>query len=262
MPSMGRLCGFSGLSCTLLFAAAASAASAPPPPKLASVAEQYLFSAANAERIQRGLQPLKWDETLHHAAQRHAGEMAARESISHQYPGEADLANRGHEAGARFTVISENVAEAWSAPEIHDAWMQSPDHRANLLDPRVNSIGISVERRDGQLYAVEDFDRTVVNLPFEDQEATVAELLENEARINVIPDAEAARRTCEMNTGYAGAIKPWFVMRFTAASLDRLPSTLRAKLATGKYHSAEVGACDARSTGPFTAYAIAVMLFP
>jgi hypothetical protein len=65
-----------------------------------------------------------------------------------------------------------------------------------------------------------------------------------------------------MGTGYAGARKPWFVMRFTAASLDRLPNTLRAKLATGKYHSAAVGACDAKSAGPFTAYAIAVMLFP
>lgn len=232
-------------------------------PKMGTVAEQYLFAAANAERAQRGLQPLKWDETLYHAAQRHAGEMAARESISHQYPGEADLANRGHEAGAKFTVISENVAEAWSAPEIHDAWMHSPDHRANLLDPRVNAVGISVERRDGQLYAVEDFDRTVASLSYEDQESAVAEMLQTEARLDVMPNAAVdARRTCEMDTGYAGARRPWFVMRFTAASLDRLPQTLRAKLATGKYRSAAVGACDARSTGPFTAYAIAVMLFP
>jgi uncharacterized protein YkwD len=259
---MGRLRGISVLTCTLFSAMAVRAASAPPPPKLVSVAEQYLFSAANTERAQRGLPPLKWDETLHRAAERHAGEMAARESISHQYPGEADLANRGHDAGAKFTVISENVAEAWSAPEIHDAWMQSPDHRANLLDPRVNSVGISVERRDGQLYAVEDFDRSLQSLRFEDQENAVAELLQTEARLNVLPDAEDARRTCEMSTGYAGAMRPWFVMRFTAASLDRLPNTLRTRLATGKYHAAAVGACDARSTGPFTAYAIAVMLFP
>jgi hypothetical protein len=226
------------------------------------VAEQYLFSAANIERARRGLPALNWDETLHRAAQRHAGEMAARESISHQYPGEADLANRGHEAGAKFTVISENVAEAWSAPEIHDAWMQSPDHRANLLDPRVNAVGISVERRGGQLYAVEDFDRSTQSLRLEDQENAIAGLLQTEARLNLLPDAEDARRTCEMDAGYAGARKPWFVMRFTAGSLDRLPNTLRARLATGKYHAAAVGACDARSTGPFTAYAIAVMLFP
>jgi uncharacterized protein YkwD len=248
------------LAAALLPAMAATPSS--PPPAIGSVAEQYLFSAANAERAQRGLQPLKWDETLHRAAQRHAGEMAARESISHQYPGELDLAERGHAAGAKFTVIAENVAEAWSAPVIHDAWMQSPDHRANLLDPRVNSIGISVLRRRGQLYAVEDFDRTVANLSFEEQESAVAELLRTEARLYLMPNVEDARRTCAMDTGYVGERKPWFVMRFTTASLDRLPSTLREKLASGKYHAAAVGACEVRESGSFTPYAIAVMLFP
>ena len=248
------------LAVTLLPAMAAMPSS--PPPAIGSVAEQYLFSAANAERAQRGLQPLKWDETLHRAAQRHAGEMAARESISHQYPGELDLAGRGRSAGAKFTVISENVAEAWSAPEIHDAWMQSPGHRANLLDPRVNSVGISVLRRGGQLYAVEDFDRTAQNLSFEQQESAVAELLRTEARLRLMPNAEDARLTCAMDTGYAGARKPWFVMRFTTASLDRLPGTLREKLASGKYHSAAVGACEVKNSGSFTPYAIAVLLFP
>jgi hypothetical protein len=246
------------LAVTLLPAMAA----VPSSPATGTVAEQYLFSAANAERTQRGVQPLKWDETLHRAAQRHAGEMAARESISHQYPGELDLPERGRAAGARFTVIAENVAEAWSAPEIHDAWMRSPDHRANLLDSRVDSVGISVTRRRGQLYAVEDFDRAVASLSFEQQESAIAELLRTEARLYLLPDVEDARRTCTMSSGYAGARKPWFVQRFTAASLDRLPATLRAKLATGKYHSAAVGACEVRGSGSFTAYGIAVLLFP
>jgi Cysteine-rich secretory protein family len=248
--------------CVLAAALLSAMAVMPESPKAGSVAEQYLFSAANAERAQQGLPPLRWDETLHHAAQRHAIEMAERESISHQYPGELDLEGRGREAGARFTVISENVAEAWSAPVIHDAWMHSPDHRANLLDPRVNSVGISVMRRGEQLYAVEDFDRAVANLSFEAQESAIAALLRTEARLYLMPNVEDARRTCEMDTGYAGARKPWFVMRFTAATLDRLPTVLHERLATGKYHSAVVGACDAKGTGGFSPYAIAVMLFP
>ena len=247
------------LAVTLLPAVAAMPSS---PKATGTVAEQYLFSAANAEREQRGLPPLKWDEPLHRAALRHAGEMAARKSISHQYFGELDLAGRGREAGAKFTVIAENVAEAWSAPEIHDAWMHSPDHRANLLDPRVNSVGISVMRRGNELYAVEDFDRGVESLSFEAQERAIATLLRDESRLYLLSNVEDARRTCEMETGYAGARKPWFVMRFTAASLDRLPQTLRERLATGKYHSAVVGACDAKGTGAFTPYSIAVMLFP
>jgi hypothetical protein len=242
----------------LLPALSASAES----PKYGTVAEQYLFSAANAERVQRGLQPLKWDETLYDAARRHAGEMAARESISHQYAGEADLANRGRLAGAHFSVIAENVAEAWSAPEIHDAWMESPGHRANLLDPRVDSVGISVLRRDGQLYAVEDFDRSVQALSLSQQEIEVAELLRGTAPLSLQTGVADARRTCAMETGFAGERRPWFVMRFTAGSLDRLPATLTTRLATGRYHAAEVGACEVRGSGPFTAYDIAVLLFP
>ena len=48
-----------------------------------SVAEQYLFAAANAERAQQGLPVLRWDESLYRAAEGHAVEMASRESISH-----------------------------------------------------------------------------------------------------------------------------------------------------------------------------------
>ncbi|HVG26905.1 MAG TPA: CAP domain-containing protein, partial [Acidobacteriaceae bacterium] len=180
---------------------------------MGTVAEQYLFAAANAERVHRGLRPLRWEPTLYQAAQQHAGQMASRQSISHQYPGEPELADRGRIAGARFTVIAENVAEAWSAPEIHEAWMQSPDHRANLLDPRVNAVGISVLRRGGQLYAVEDFDRTVESMTFEEQENAVAELLRTEASVTMLPVVEDARRTCSMETGFAGSRRPWFVMR-------------------------------------------------
>jgi len=246
-----------------MLSAMAGMPSSPAPARMnASVAEQYLFSAANAERAERGVPPLHWDENLHRAAQRHAAEMAATESISHRYPGEADLADRGRAAGAHFTVISENVAEAGTAPAIHEAWMHSPGHRANLLDRRVNAVGISVYRRDGQLYAVEDFDRSVESLSFEEQESAVAQLLQTEARLSMLSNVEDARRTCEMDTGYAGSRKPWFVMRFTAGTLDRLPETLRERLATGRYHSAVVGACEAKESGPFTPYSIAVLLFP
>lgn len=47
-----------------------------------NVAEQYLFQAANAERRERGLPMLRWDETLFEAARRHAWEMAARGSTA------------------------------------------------------------------------------------------------------------------------------------------------------------------------------------
>ncbi len=227
-----------------------------------SVAEQYLFSAANAERVQRGLPALHWDAALYRAAQGHAQEMAARASISHQYPGEPELADRGRRAGARFSEIAENVAEAPTAVRIHDAWMNSAGHRANLLDAHVDSVGISVLRRDGQLYAVQDFGRTVAALSFTEQEMKVSSLLLSAAPLELLPTSDDVRRTCSMETGYAGARRPWFVMRYTAGDLTRLPDTLKTELGTGKFHQAAVGACSPRGSQPFTAFNIAVLLYP
>lgn len=180
-----------------------------------SIAEQYLFESANAERAQRGLPVLRWDDALYRAAVNHAIEMARRESISHQYPGESELSERGKVAGAHFSVIAENVAEAPTAVRIHDAWMKSPGHRENLLDPRVDAVAISVIRRNGQLYAVQDFERSVEQMTFSEQENVVAELLNTEGSVQVLPDAVDARKTCEMETGYTGGRKPWFVMRYS-----------------------------------------------
>jgi len=227
-----------------------------------SIAEEYLFSMANSERAQRGLQTLRWDNTLYRAANNHAREMAARESISHQYPGEAELATRGRLAGARFSVISENVAEAPTAVWIHDAWMKSEGHRKNLLDPDVDSVAIRVLSRNGQLYAVEDFDRSVQDLSIDAQEHAVDALLKATSSLNVLPSNPDARRTCAMETGFAGSREPWFVMRYTAGDLTQLPDQLKTKLTSGKYHQAVVGACDAHNTDAFTAFNIAVLLYP
>jgi uncharacterized protein YkwD len=227
-----------------------------------TVSEQYLFQAANAERTQRGLPTLRWDDRLFRAAGNHAQEMATRQSISHQYPGEPELEQRGKLAGARFSTIAENVAMAPTAVRIHDAWMNSPHHRDNLLDPSVDSVAISVVQCNGELYAVEDFDRSVAELSLDEQEQKVGQLLQQTAAVDLLPASEDARQTCTMESGYAGHRQPWFVMRYTAADLTRLPEQIKTKLATGKYHQAAIGACEGREKQPFTAFNIAILLYP
>lgn len=135
----------------------------------ATLAEQYLFAAANADRAQHHLAPLRSDSILGKAAKYHAEQMAERADISHQFPGEPELAERGTAAGARFSLVSENVAEAPNPATIHNMWMESEGHRANLLDDEVNVVGIAVVMRDGQFYAVEDFARTLEGAPLEEQ---------------------------------------------------------------------------------------------
>lgn len=158
-------------------------------PQTAS-AERALFDAANRERAAHGLAQLRWDNALANAAREHAQLMAERNTLSHQFPGEAALQDRARVAGARFTEIAENVAEGPSAEVIHASWMHSPPHRANLLDPELTAIGIAVvgaASRDGgpgsgrggagMLFAVQDFSQSLASLSLVEQEKQVAAAL-------------------------------------------------------------------------------------
>lgn len=221
----------------------------------------YLFNAANQERSRKNAPQLRWDPVLAQAAAYHAAQMASRGAISHQFSGEPDLSARGASAGAHFSLISENVAEAPSAARVHAAWMQSPGHRDNILDPKVDAVGIAIVVRNGQRYAVQDFARTTQSLTLEQQEATVGALLDN-AGLSLMPDPRDARSTCATSTGFHGSNQPGFVMRYTSASLDTLPDQLAPRLTTGKYHQASVGACAQSGKGPFSTYRIAILLYP
>jgi uncharacterized protein YkwD len=141
----------------LLVSLCADSASAPQYP---SSAEFQLFSAANQERKAQGLKLLRWDDKLASAARRHAREMASRNAASHEFSGEASLPERITQAAVQFSAIAENVAKAPSVARIHELWMDSPGHRANILDQDMDSLGVGVVRRNREYFAVEDFART------------------------------------------------------------------------------------------------------
>jgi uncharacterized protein YkwD len=226
--------------------------------RAASVAEQYLQSAADQERATLGLPPLRRDPALVLAATLHARKMAAHNGISHQLPGEDDLATRGAAAGARFSLISENVAESPSAVRIHDAWMHSEGHRHNLLDRNVDAVGISVVMRGRQMFAVEDFEKTVRDLTLEQQESAVASTI-GVSGIRTETGGLEARRAC---TGANSSVtrQAGFVMRYTTADLSRIPEPLKFKLAKGGFETALVAAC-VTDGGNFSMYSIGVLLF-
>lgn len=225
-----------------------------------TVSERYLLSAINGERAAHGLRALRVDEELHRAAAGHAEEMARRGAISHQFSGEAELSARGAAAGARFSRISENVAEGPTVIGLHEALMRSPGHRANILDPAVDAVGIAVVVRRGQLFAVEDFARTVVRLTLDEQEAAVGALLDRAGLELVAGTRTEARKTCALATGYSGGERPDFVMRYTTGDLGELPETLTRRLRTGRERRAAVGAC-APEASAFSQYSVAVLLF-
>ena len=127
--------------------------------KGSSAAEHALYDAVNHERKSQGLQTLKWDQGLASAARKHAQEMAKRRAVEHRFPDEPSLPSRATKAGARFISISENVVQAASAKLAHSEFMHSPNHKANILDRDVDSIGIGVAERGGQLFVVQDFSK-------------------------------------------------------------------------------------------------------
>jgi hypothetical protein len=224
-------------------------------------AEQQVMDLANADRAQHGLAPLKWDPALAQAAAAHAQLMAQQPELSHQYPGEPDLVARGGAAGAHFRSIAENVALAPNPQALEQEWMNSSAHRANILSPVMNTVGVGLVKRGGNYYAVEDFADGVTGLGPEQIEQKIEQLLQQKG-LQPAGFTQDARQTCEMEHGSAGGSSPRFIMRWEGSDLSRLPAVLEQNIATGQYHKAAVGACT--SSNPeqgFTTYKVAVMLY-
>jgi uncharacterized protein YkwD len=106
----------------------------------------------NKQRARRGLRKLRLNSRLSQAAQRHTVDMVKRNYFDHVSKSGADIVDRltrtGYMRGARSWTVGENLA--WgsgsrSTPrEIVSAWMESPGHRANILQRRFREIGIGV----------------------------------------------------------------------------------------------------------------------
>ena len=227
----------------------------------AATPEQTLLQLANQARAAHNLPLLEWDNSLAHAARAHLQWVVRNPAeLLHQYPGEPDLITRGGTAGARFGTIAENIAGHGDSPgALQQIWMTTPTHRANLLDPRLNLVGIAVVQSQGLFFAVEDFARNVPELTPEVVEQQVAKLLQAQG----LPPAasnEDARKTCSMAQGQAGT--PKLVIQWDGSDISHLPDSVLQHLDKSKYTSAAVGACPGRQANQqFTTYHIAVLLY-
>jgi uncharacterized protein YkwD len=106
----------------------------------------------NAQRLAHGLHKLHANGRLHHAAAGYAHLMARRNFFSHVSPTGSTPLSRikrtRYLSGARSWTIGENLA--WGTGSLATpratvrAWMNSPGHRANILNPSFREIGIGV----------------------------------------------------------------------------------------------------------------------
>jgi len=221
--------------------------------------ERQLFEALNRERAIQNLSALQWDDTLFKAARQHALRMANLNMLEHQLPNESNLEARLAEAGARFSLIAENIAVGANPQIIHSGWMDSPGHRKNILDLRLTSVGIAVVHGPGGLFAVQDFSRSVPELSVEQQEQKVVSLL-GSMGFHSTSATDEARRACRSDAGFAGASAKSMI-RFEVSDLSKLPEDIEKKIRNRLYSKAAVGACRANVAPGFSHYRIAVLFF-
>jgi uncharacterized protein YkwD len=104
--------------------------------------ERDVIEQTNAQRTQLGLAPLAIDSGLVATAREHTAWMTNSQTLVHT-----------------TRAVSENIAMGQiSAPEVVQAWMNSPGHRANILNPEHHRIGVAAySTPDGTVYWCQQF---------------------------------------------------------------------------------------------------------
>lgn len=121
-----------------------------------------IMDLVNQARIDEGMLPVVHNQTLEDQATQYACEMITYDFFAHDNPFTgSDLATRAREFNYRYLVIGENLAAGQpTAQRAFADWMDSPGHRANILDARFTELGIGV-RTGGSFgtYWVQEFGR-------------------------------------------------------------------------------------------------------
>ncbi|MFD0687218.1 CAP domain-containing protein [Actinomadura fibrosa] len=117
-----------------------------------------VIALTNAERAKHGCGPLTLDAKLQSAAQAHSADMVARNFFDHTNPSGKDPGDRITAAGYRWSTYGENIAAGQQTPaSVMSSWMNSPGHRANILNCKFKNIGVGVAKKGNSPYWTQDF---------------------------------------------------------------------------------------------------------
>ena len=113
--------------------------------QLAAVISSVLVDLTNKDRKQEELTTLSMNPLLVESAQAKANDMAEKGYFAHTSPEGIDPWYWIREAGYSFTYAGENLAVNFSDSEdVVSAWMDSPGHRANILNGTFTEIGVAI----------------------------------------------------------------------------------------------------------------------
>ena len=132
------------------------------PPFKMTAEEAKLLDLTNQERKKKELPPLRTSPRLFQIARAHSANMAKQEKMEHILDGKTPF-DRMKEAGYPFVKGAENIAAckpAITMAQIVEAWMESKQHKENILNTEFTEIGLGLARdKDGQIYYTQVFAR-------------------------------------------------------------------------------------------------------
>ena len=109
-----------------------------------TVDEQEVFDLINAKRIANGLSALKIDDELQNIARIKAKDMVNNNYFSHNSPTYGSPFDMMKSFGISYKTAGENIAGNSSNSSAVNAWMNSPGHKANILNSSFNYTGIGI----------------------------------------------------------------------------------------------------------------------
>jgi len=221
---------------------------------------QQLLSLINQERAKAGVAPLELNPRLSEAARKHSQLMAEAETMQHQFDGEPPLTLRLSDENVRSDHDGENIALDSDLAVAHAMLMQSPPHRANILSPQFNEVGIGIVRNGDLVYVTEDFAHVLPNYSELEADAAAQQAIDDYARSQRLPLPTRKPRTqlehiaCDMalddklQAEKAREIPGTSsVVAWTAADLGKLPPNLKKLMAQPLLSGYSLGVCFAPS---------------
>lgn len=158
---------------------------APTAPRSVPEAAQRLLDLANGDRAKAGLGPLASRGDVTAIALEHSYRMVAAGNLFHNDSYFSDAVKRLLNSQAR----GENVAQNSSVDDTHTRLMNSPGHRANILDPRFSVVGFAVvQAPDGRYYTTQNFLQPAGGTP-----AAPAKVAAPAPRSSIAPSAAPTR---------------------------------------------------------------------
>jgi len=113
----------------------------------AVITSSELIGLTNQARAEQGLEPLAVSSKLTEAAEKKARDMVNQNYFAHTSPDGLSPWYWVTKAGYKYITAGENLAKDFGESEyVHQAWMNSSSHRANILNKNFRDIGIAVIR--------------------------------------------------------------------------------------------------------------------